>query len=163
MTLSSVISIRDKGAIDLLHSLLKQGVSVRLRVSGRSMQPFLNGGEVVEIAPYGMQGVRHPRIGDIVLFCNPQGNPLLHRFLWRRLHNKKIHLQTKGDACASCDTPVPVDQVLGYVRQIIFTNHTVDLQTLRMRLTAYTVTTRTIVLLLLQKANYHLFTKQQLL
>lgn len=150
MTLSSVISIRDKGAIDLLDSLFKQGVSVRIRVSGRSMQPFLNGGEIVEIVPL---GVRHPRVGDIVLFRDPQGNPLLHRFLWRRLYNKKIHLQTKGDACSSCDSPVPIDQVLGYVRRIVFTNHTVDLQTLRMRLTAYTVTARTVVLLLLQKSS----------
>lgn len=156
MTLSSVISIRDEGAIDLLDSLFKQGVSVRIRVSGRSMQPFLNGGEVVEIVPYGMQGVRHPRIGDIVLFCDPQGNPLLHRFLWRRLCHEKFYLQTKGDACSSCDSSVPIDQVLGYVRRIIFTNHTVDLQTLRMRLTAYTVTARTIALLLLQKANHFL-------
>lgn len=159
MTLSSVISIRDEGAIDLLHSLLEQGVSVRIQVSGRSMQPFLNGGEIVEIIPF---GVRHPRIGDIVLFCDPHGNPLLHRFLWQRLYNEELYLQTKGDACSGCDSPVPVDQVLGYVRRIVFTDHTVDLQTLRMRLTAYTVAARTIVLLLLQKAN-HLFTKQQLL
>ncbi len=159
MTLSSVISIRDEGAIDLLHSLLEQGVSVRIRVSGRSMQPFLKGDEVVEIASL---HARYPKIGDIVLFRDQHGNPLLHRFLWRRLYHEKLYLQTKGDACSSCDSPVPVDQVLGYVRRIVFTNHTVDLRTLRMRLTAYTVTAQTIILFLLQKTN-HLFTKQQLL
>ena len=47
MSVSSVISIRDQGALDLVRSLLEQGISVRIRVSGASMRPLLNSGEII--------------------------------------------------------------------------------------------------------------------
>ena len=146
----SVIGIRDPGAFDLIQSLLHQGTAVRIRVSGGSMQPFLKGDELVEIVSF---HAKNPRVGDIVLFRDQRGNPLLHRLIRRRLYNGVLHLQTKGDACSGYDSPVPADQVLGYVRRVFFTEHTVDLRTPRMRLTAYAVTARTILVYLLQRAG----------
>ncbi|MGB5684191.1 MAG: hypothetical protein WBM35_00145 [Candidatus Electrothrix sp.] len=142
MNASSVISIRDEGALDLIRSLLKQGVSVRIRVSGNSMQPFLNGGEIIEIAS---PAVQPPKIGDIVLFRDRQGNPLVHRLLRRRYYNGVLHLQAKGDARTGFDSPVPVDQVLGVVRRIIFTDRKIaDLQASLMRLKGSCIAIRSV-------------------
>ena len=150
MSAAPVIGIRKQGVLDLVQSLLHRGAAVRIRVSGGSMQPFLNGGEIVEIVPL---GVRQPRIGDILLFRDQRGNPLLHRFVRQRLYNGQLHFQTKGDACACLDSPVPADQVLGYVRRVIFTDRTVDLRTSLMRLTAYGISARTVLVYLLQRAG----------
>ena len=151
MSASSVIGIRDQGALDLIRSLLHQGTAVRIRVSGRSMQPLLNGEEIVEIAPLGVQ---HLKIGDIVFFCDQQGNPLLHRLLRRRSYNGLLYLQTKGDSCTGFDSIVPADQVLGRIQRIIFTDRTeVDLQTSLMRLGAYLIVVRSMMLYALRTAG----------
>ena len=142
MSALSVISIRDQGAFDLVRSLLHQGVSVRIRVSGRSMQPFLKGDELVEIVSL---HARYPKIGDIILFRDQHGNPLLHRLVRRRYYNGVLHLQTKGDACMGVDSLVPADQVLGSIQRIVFTDHAVDLQTPLMRWKAYLSATRSIL------------------
>ena len=116
MAEKSVISIRDHGALDLLLSLLEQGISVHIRVSGNSMKPLLNGGEIVEVAPLAEQ---HPKIGDILFLCDPQNKPLVHRLIRRRYYKGVLYLQTKGDAHAGFDAFVPADRVSGRIRRII--------------------------------------------
>jgi signal peptidase I len=149
--MTSVMSIRDQGVLSLVRALLHQGVSVRIGVSGKSMQPLLNGGEIVEIAPL---DAHHLRIGDIVFFCDQQGNPLLHRLLRRRYYNRGLYLQTKGDSCSAFDSIVSADQVFGRIQRILFTNRTeVDLQTPLMRLDAYFIVSRSMVLYLLRRAG----------
>lgn len=112
----AVIGIREPGSLALVQSLLKQGITVRIQVSGDSMQPLLKGGEIVEIASlFGC----NPQFGDVLFLCDRQGNPLVHRLIWRRVQNGTLHLLTKGDACVSFDGFSPADNVLGQVRRII--------------------------------------------
>ena len=122
----SIISIRDSGALDLVRFLLQRPVSVHVKVSGRSMRPLLRGGETVEIVP--LDHRYPPKRGDILLICDQHGNPLVHRTCRRYFLNKELHVQTKGDACAYFDSPVPLRQVLGRVRRISGNNTVVDLQ-----------------------------------
>ncbi|CAK8717282.1 Signal peptidase I [Candidatus Electronema halotolerans] len=112
----SVIGIREPGSLVLVQSLLRQGIAVRIRVSGNSMRPLLKGGEVIEIAP--LLGNRL-QLGEIFFLYDRTGNPLVHRLIWRRLQNGRLHLLTKGDACAGFDGFSPADNVLGQVRRII--------------------------------------------
>ncbi|XOF33701.1 MAG: S24/S26 family peptidase [Candidatus Electrothrix sp. YB6] len=143
MSVSSVISIRDQGALDLVRSLLKQGISVRIRVSGSSMRPLLSGGEIIEVAP---PAARSPKIGEILLFYDQQGNPLVHRLIRRRCCNKVLYLQTKGDACAGCDGFIPAGQVLGRVQRIIIKHNTIDLQHPVMHFRSFFIALRSLIL-----------------
>jgi hypothetical protein len=113
---ASVIGIREPGSLDLVQSLLAQGISVRIRVSGGSMRPLLKGGEVVEIAPL---GDRSPQCGDILLLRSQQGTPLVHRLIWRRNRSGILYLLTKGDACAGFDGFIPAEYALGRVERIL--------------------------------------------
>ncbi len=116
MSTPAVISIREQGALELIRALLQQGVTVRMKVSGVSMLPFLRGGDLVEISPLHEKKLKK---GDIILFCDQQGNPLVHRLHRRRYSSKILYLQTKGDACAGYDPPVPINQVVGRIQRII--------------------------------------------
>ncbi|WP_417912249.1 S24/S26 family peptidase [Candidatus Electronema sp. TJ] len=116
---ASVISIHEPGALALVRSLLRQGVSVRIRVSGDSMQPLLKGGELVEIAP--LTGTL-PQLGEIIFLFDQQGSPLIHRLIWRRSQNGAPHLLTKGDACVCFDGFIPAEQAAGRVLRILSDN-----------------------------------------
>ncbi len=113
---SAVISIRDQGALDLIRFLLHQGHEVRIQVSGESMKPTLLGGETVQVSS--LDG-HVPRIGDILLLCDQQGNPLIHRVIRRYSCQGVRYVQTKGDACSCCDESVSLEQVLGRVTYIL--------------------------------------------
>lgn len=98
-------------ATALAASLLRDGVTVRLPVRGRSMWPALTGVAEVEIAPT----TGGARFGDIVLTA-PQGQgPRLHRLV-RRVGDGQV--QTRGDACLRLDPPVPTEAIVGRVCRV---------------------------------------------
>ncbi len=147
----SIISIRDQGCLDLVRSLLRQGLSVRIKVSGKSMKPFLSGGELVEISSVQL---RHLRKGDILFFCEQQNTLLMHRLIRCRYADKTLYLQTKGDACTEFDRFVSADQILGRVQRIFLpadvadrhrSNRIIDLNALTMRLHAQLIVLRTLM------------------
>lgn len=108
------------GALTLFEDILERGLSLRVRVTGESMKPFLRGGEIVTIkkeAPHGL------RKGDLIFFKNGHGPPLLHRLIQRRESpDGKFTFLTKGDALIALDKPVPYHRILGKVRRIEKTN-----------------------------------------
>lgn len=142
MSVATILSIRDQGALDLVRSLLREGVSVRIKVSGESMSPLLRSGDLVEISS--MQG-RRPKLGDIVFFSTLQNAPLVHRLLRRRYYGNILYLQTKGDACCSFDSFVPADYILGRVQRIITHRENIDLRRPIMRLQALRIVVWTLL------------------
>ncbi|WP_420208556.1 S24/S26 family peptidase [Candidatus Electronema sp. JC] len=110
-----VIGIREPGALDLVQTLLRQGLTVRIRVSGSSMRPLLQGDELVEVAPLG-QAI--PCLGDILFVRSRQDSPIIHRLIWQRSRNGRTQLLTKGDACLGFDGFIPAEQVLGRIERI---------------------------------------------
>ena len=55
---------------DLFADILNKGLNLRLKVTGRSMQPFLRGGETVTIKKVPCSELRR---GDLIFFDSPQG------------------------------------------------------------------------------------------
>ena len=101
----------------LARDLLGSGRSVRLAAYGWSMRPCLRDGDVVEIAPAGVAGLRR---GDVVAVAAAQskgGGPdagsdlIVHRLLRR----EGAALVLQGDACPAADAPVPDSALLGRV------------------------------------------------
>jgi signal peptidase I len=115
--MSSINSIRDNPAgaetFRFLEDILKGDTDLRVRVTGRSMAPFLNGGDVVTIRKVRPFEVRR---GDLIFFRGVHGGHILHRVVRkRRGDDGTALLQTKGDAVASLDHPVRYEDVLGRV------------------------------------------------
>ena len=102
--------------ITLFEDILDGGSSLRVKVTGRSMAPFLRGGEIVTIKKEPLHALRK---GDLIFFKNSQGTPFLHRLIQKITSpDEKIFFRTKGDALIAFDEPVQYQKVLGKVSSI---------------------------------------------
>jgi signal peptidase I len=91
--------------------LLNNGLELRVRVTGRSMWPFLKGNEILTIRKVVISSLK---IGDLILFKNRIGMPVLHRIIKkRRIGNNHFSFCTKGDALLAHDDEVNGNQVMG--------------------------------------------------
>ena len=127
---------------DLTAELLRRGSYVRFRAIGASMQPTIEDGELITVAPLGPAPVRR---GDILLYQNERG-VFAHRVVGLQAHRPaeggdpsslpshwpiarrramgapgegrlrgRLVLLLRGDASVSCDPPVAHEQVMGRV------------------------------------------------
>ena len=107
-------------ALTLFEDILESGLSLRVRVTGQSMMPFLRGGEILTIKKEPHDALRK---GDLIFFKNRQGVPLLHRIIQKKgSPDGKFTFLTKGDALIALDKPVPYHRILGKVSRIEKTN-----------------------------------------
>ena len=100
----------------LFEEILQSGADLRVRVTGRSMRPFLRGGEVLTIR---QTPSLYLRKGDLILFRNRYELPVLHRILnKRKTEDGTFRFLTKGDALMAFDEEIHEDSVLGKVLRI---------------------------------------------
>jgi signal peptidase I len=98
----------------LFEDILRNGTSLRVKVTGRSMSPFLRGEEIVTIKKVTGSSLH---IGDLIFFKTRYSSPLLHRII-RKQYKDMVIFQTKGDAAVIPDEPVSEHDVLGKVYKI---------------------------------------------
>lgn len=101
--------------LKLYEDILNSGSCLRMKVTGRSMAPFLHGGEILTIKKVSGSSLH---IGDLIFFKNRDGFPLLHRIVKKGLNNNLLIFQTKGDALFSIDSPVSEKEILGKVCRV---------------------------------------------
>jgi signal peptidase I len=102
--------------LGLFEEVLRNGTDLRVMVTGRSMRPFLRGGEVLTIRQTPSPCLRK---GDLILFRSSYGLPVLHRVLnKRKTGGGKFRILTKGDALKAFDEEIHEDSVLGKVLRI---------------------------------------------
>jgi len=108
----SSLTMSEPEKLGLFEDILNDGISLRVKVTGRSMAPFLRGGEILTI-----KKVPHASLkkGDLIFFKARHGLPILHRIIKKRLNNGTNSVQTKGDALLAFDEPVYENKVLGKV------------------------------------------------
>ena len=100
----------------LFEEILREDSLLRVKATGRSMRPFLRGGEVLIIRKTVVSSLRR---GDLILFKNRQGVPVIHRIVRKmRGNDGAIAFETKGDAQLSLDEPVGGSEILGKVCRI---------------------------------------------
>jgi signal peptidase I len=102
--------------IALLDDLLDKGLALRIRVTGNSMTPFLQGGEILTIkkVPY-----KTLRKGDMIFFKSPDGFPVMHRIIAKKQQEDDTYIfTTKGDAVSTIDELVRENNILGKVCRI---------------------------------------------
>lgn len=99
----------------LLEDILNKELYLRVKVTGRSMSPFLVGGEFLTIKKVPCSSLQ---TGDLIFFKIQDGSPLLHRIVKKRSRGDMFVFQTKGDAMSTMDEPVRDRDILGKVCRI---------------------------------------------
>jgi signal peptidase I len=94
----------------LFADILKHDLDLRLKVTGRSMYPFIMNGETVILRK---TPARSLQCGDIIYYVNSIGMPVLHRITEKKkLQNGEFSFITKGDALLHKDLPISQKQIL---------------------------------------------------
>jgi len=91
----------------LAAALLREGRTVDVPLGGASMRPLFTPGDTLRITPARAETVKP---GDIVA-VDLDGQLLVHRLVYKTATT----VVTRGDACASCDPPLPRATVIGRV------------------------------------------------
>ena len=99
-------------ASEMPRESLSQELSLRVQVSGRSMYPLIQSGDIILIEAAKANNLK---LGDIALFYLTSGVFLIHRVIKK---NGSGSLQTNGDSLRQPDEPVAEEQVFGRVIQI---------------------------------------------
>lgn len=128
--------------------LVSKGASMRIRVGGESMNPFIKSGEIIEVKPVKISEII---IGDVV-FCNASwGGMIAHRLAKKHRENNKMVLVTKGDSNLFFDTPVHGDSIIGKVIAIEKTSGTTNLESKTWRITNYVIARYSVLSLLIYR------------
>lgn len=109
------LNLESEEALLLVRDLLEQGLSIRIRVSGISMRPFLMGNEVVTMGKVPVGSLNR---GDIVFFLNDTGKPVLHRIIRLKKNMASVTVRTKGDGLIGFDPPIDAARILARVHSI---------------------------------------------
>jgi len=114
---------------EITAELLRRGAYVRFRAIGASMQPTIEDGELITVAPVAPESVKR---GDILLYQSESGVHA-HRVVGRVKGTVPSPVAgcratgprqgdcpldrylLRGDASVSCDAPVRLEQVIGRV------------------------------------------------
>src|SRR4030042_4909469 len=100
----------------IFEDILNDGLNLRVKVTGRSMAPFLKGGEILTIKKVPCHLLHR---GDLIFFKNRYNSHTIHRIIKKRLaKNGMTIFQTKGDALIAFDAPVHETEVIGKVCRI---------------------------------------------
>jgi signal peptidase I len=106
----------DPAVLHLFEDILNSDSNLRVKVTGRSMSPFLHGEEILTIKKVPYTSLRR---GDLILFKNHLGYPVLHRIIKKKQdQDDVVTFQTKGDAMIVFDEPVRNNKILGKVCKI---------------------------------------------
>ena len=102
-------------ATELFEEILKSGAGLRVRVTGRSMTPFIRNGEVVTLQQMPVTALH---IGDVILVKMQRGDLLLHRIVKKTQAAAGVIFRTKGDALTLLDEPISGEDILAKVLRI---------------------------------------------
>lgn len=112
---------------ELVAESLRSTGRVRLRVSGRSMFPWIRPGDVLFICQAELHQVLS---GNVVVFVR-EGRLVVHRVIQKCGTPSEPLLVTKGDAVADADAPVSSVELLGCVAAIYRGGRRINLDTVR--------------------------------
>ncbi|HAM50352.1 MAG TPA: hypothetical protein DCP92_06515 [Nitrospiraceae bacterium] len=125
------------GAVGLFEDILGRGVMLRVRVTGKSVTPFVKGEEVLTIRKVPGDSLR---TGDVILFKKKgriSDRPRIARI--KINGHAGIIFQTKGDALTAPDEPVRKEHILGKVCRVENRSENINLETGMQRSVNYLV------------------------
>jgi len=109
----------DLGMPDFLEQarqLLSKSIPIEIKMSGGTMSPVIEDGDLVTVEPI-HEGLLRP--GDIILYNSLRDTAVIHRVVRvERGDSTDRSVVTRGDAASQNDLAVPFHRVLGRVKGI---------------------------------------------
>jgi signal peptidase I len=103
--------VRHFDIFGVIEEALTRGTVVRFRAEGISMHPTIRDGEAITIAPVVTDDV----VSGDVLLCRHGQRVLAHRVVAVTTCGTERFFELRGDANASCDTPIGANAIVGRV------------------------------------------------
>ena len=104
--------ISEKVLMELAHSILGRGVSIRFRFGSKSMLPFIRDSDILTLFPLGRA---KPRLGEILAINSQESDRLIvHRLVGKR----GADFLLRGDSRLNPDHLVSRENLLGRVMKV---------------------------------------------
>jgi signal peptidase I len=117
------VTLETPDFLEQARQLLSRSLPVELRMSGSSMRPAIEDGDVVTIEPITDEPIRQ---GDIVLYHSRFDTAVIHRVV-RIDKSAERSILTRGDSAAQNDLPVSVHRILGRVKLVERAGERIDM------------------------------------
>jgi len=117
------VTLETPDFLEQARQLLTRSLPVELRMSGSSMRPAIEDGDVVTIEPIADEPIRQ---GDIVLYHSRFDTAVIHRVI-RIDKSAERAILTRGDSAAQNDLPVSAHRVLGRVKLVERAGERIDM------------------------------------
>jgi hypothetical protein len=95
--------------------LLSRNIPLEIRMSGSSMSPAIEDGDIITVEPIPDSRVSP---GDIILYQSRYDTAVIHRVIRVERSQSDRSVLTRGDAAAQTDVPVLLEKVLGRVKLV---------------------------------------------
>ncbi len=106
------LSLDSPDLLEYARCELSRSRHIHIRISGSSMRPMIDDGDIVTIAPIEADTINAQ---DIVLVTTQCGTALVHRVISLQAREGELYALTRGDYSRYHDTPLPLSRVLGRV------------------------------------------------
>lgn len=124
-----MMDITGENIWNLKESALNQNISVRITLTGTSMRPFLQHGDIAIVDKVPITDLKR---GDIIAF-KILDKYIAHRLIKKIIEKNNYTLITKGDSCSEFDKPVFASDIIGKVSLIKRNNRIINLMNFRKR------------------------------
>lgn len=115
------LSVPGPALAEILRATLAEGMPLRFRARGFSMDPFIRDDDVITVSPLADHS---PSPGDVVAFVQENAERLL---VHRVIRVKESSYVIKGDNSAGADGLIPGSNILGWVKKVERNNQRVFL------------------------------------
>jgi signal peptidase I len=117
--------MEDSNCCEHAADALRRGGITWVKVSGKSMVPWIRPGDVLLVR---CTGADRASSGQVVLFARG-GRLIAHRVIKKVRVAGQVFLETKGDATWDADAPISEMELLGRVTQIFRDGRSITLET----------------------------------
>jgi signal peptidase I len=109
------VTLETPDFLEQARQLLSRSLPVELRMSGSSMRPAIEDGDIITLEPVNGEPIKQ---GDIVLYHSRFDTAVIHRVIRLERALSERCIVTRGDAATHNDSPVPLHRILGRVKRV---------------------------------------------
>ena len=109
------VTLETPDFLEQARQLLSRSLPIELRMSGSSMSPAIEDGDIITLEPVSEEPIKQ---GDIVLYQSRMDTAVIHRIIRLERSSAERCIVTRGDAASHNDSPVPLHRILGRVKRV---------------------------------------------
>jgi len=109
------VTLETPDFLEQARQLLSRSLPVELRMSGSSMSPAMEDGDIITLEPVTEEPIKQ---GDIVLYQSRMDTAVIHRIIRLERSSSERCIVTRGDAASHNDSLVPLHRILGRVKRV---------------------------------------------